>query len=420
MALLGEYIQEETHPVGESGGNGLNMIGVSNERGLEVSSRSTSSNISRYIEVRKDWFAYNPMRINVGSIGLADDISKTGFTSPDYTVFSCKDGLLPKYLLRFLKSEYGLEAVVRHSSGAVRKRLYFSGLSKIELDIPSIEDQLNSINRFQIAEQATRFIQEHNSNKVEIPLLKQAILQEAIQGKLTADWRAANRDTEPASKLLERIKEEKARLIAEKKIKKEKPLPEITPEETPFAIPEGWEWCRFSETSINLDTNRKPISKKERELKEKVYPYYGASGVIDAIDSYTHEGNFLLIGEDGSNLRLRSTPIAFSASGKIWVNNHAHVLRFIDSVTQKFVENRINGMDINSYVTGGFQPKLSQGNLNKISIPLPPLAEQEVIVERVDALMETFRRLEDEIEQSSNHAADLLQAVLKEAFASAS
>jgi hypothetical protein len=94
MAFLGEYIQEESHPLGEGGGIGLNMIGVSNERGLEISSRSTSANLARYIAVKRNWFAYNPMRINVGSIGLADNDSKTGYTSPDYTVFSCKDGLL--------------------------------------------------------------------------------------------------------------------------------------------------------------------------------------------------------------------------------------------------------------------------------------------------------------------------------------
>ena len=75
--------------------------------------------------------------------------------------------------------------------------------------------------------------------------LKQAILQEAIQGKLTADWRAAHPDVEPASQLLHRIQAEKARLIAAKKLRPEKPLPKITPAEIPFDIPKGWEWCRF-------------------------------------------------------------------------------------------------------------------------------------------------------------------------------
>ena len=148
----------------------------------------------------------------------------------------------------------------------------------------------------------------------------------------------------------------------------------------------------------------------------KGFPYYGASGIIDEIDGYTHDGDFLLVGEDGSNLRLRSTPVAFNASGKIWVNNHADVLEFIEPVLQEFIAHRINSMNITPFVTRGFQPRLSQENLNRIPIPLPPLAEQAAIVERVEALMTTCRTLEAEIEQSRTHAAHLLQAALKEAF----
>ena len=250
--------------------------------------------------------------------------------------------------------------------------------------------------------------------------LKQAILQEAIQGKLTADWRAAHPDVEPASQLLDRIQAEKARLIAAKKLRPEKPLPKITPAEIPFESPNGWEWCPLAAVMILRDGERNPISKAERERRGKGFPYYGASGAIDEIDGYTHDGDFLLVGEDGSNLRLRSTPIAFGASGKIWVNNHAHVLEFIEPVLQEFIAHRLNGMDIAPFVTGGFQPKLSQENMNRIPIPLPPLAEQAAIVERVEALMTICRALEAEIDHARTHAAHLLQAVLKEAFDPAS
>ena len=264
-----------------------------------------------------------------------------------------------------------------------------------------------------------KFSAEITRQQTLIAKLKQAILQEAIQGKLTEDWRASHPDVEPASQLLLRIQAEKSRLIATKKLRPEKPLPKITPAEISFEIPEGWEWCPLAAVMILRDGERNPISKAERERRGKGFPYYGASGVIDEIDGFTHDGDFLLVGEDGSNLRLRSTPVAFGASGKIWVNNHAHVLEFIEPVLQEFVAHRINGMDIAPFVTGGFQPKLSQENMNRIPIPLPPLAEQAAIVERVEALMITCRALEAEIEQSRTHAAHLLQAVLKEAFAPA-
>lgn len=420
MARLGDYICEECNPLGASGAQDLRLIGVSNEHGLHASSRDTSADLARYQRIERNWFAYNPMRVNVGSIGLADDDSKTGFTSPDYAVFSCREGLDPHYLLHFLKSDYGLEAIARNCSGAVRKRLYYSGLAAIELPVPSVDEQRAVVERIHGISETIRLIRDENSDRHDIPQLKQAILQEAIQGKLTADWRAAHPDVEPASQLLHRIQAEKARLIAAKKLRPEKPLPKITAAEVPFEIPESWEWCRLASTMILRDGDRNPISRAQRERRGKGFPYYGASGVIDEIDGFTHDGDFLLVGEDGSNLRLRSTPLAFGASGKIWVNNHAHVLEFIEPVLQQFVAHRINGMDIAPFVTGGFQPKLSQENLNRIPIPLPPLAEQAAIVERVEALMTTCRALEAEIGQARRHAAQLLQAVLKEAFAPAS
>lgn len=149
---------------------------------------------------------------------------------------------------------------------------------------------------------------------------------------------------------------------------------------------------------------RKPISKIERESKNKVYDYYGETGVIDKIDGYTHDGNFLFIGEDGSNLRLRSTSIVFEASSKFWVNNHAHSLQFTMEITQKFIQDFFNGIDLSPFITGGFQPKLNQGNFSLIVIPFPPLEEQKAIAEKVDSLKAKCASLETEINQSEQYA----------------
>ena len=402
------------------GGEELEAFGVSNTEGITRTAHRKSDDLGDYLVIEPGSFAYNPYRVNVGSIGLTPE-GVSGVVSPAYVVFRTKKGkLIPEVLLDFLKSFEGLRQINKLARGAVRKALRFEDLCEIEFPALSYERQL------QILKHKRGFNLQHGQLVWEIThqqsllgKLKQAILQEAIQGKLTEDWRAAHPDVEPASQLLHRIQAEKARLIAEKKLRKEKPLPKITPEEIPFEIPKGWEWCPLAATTILRDGERNPISKAERERRGKGFPYYGASGIIDEIDGYTHDGDFLLVGEDGSNLRLRSTPVAFNASGKIWVNNHAHVLEFIEPVLQEFIAHRINGMDIAPFVTGGFQPKLSQENLNRIPIPLPPLAEQAAIVERVEALMTTCRALETEIEQSRTHAAHLLQTVLKEAFAPA-
>ena len=143
----------------------------------------------------------------------------------------------------------------------------------------------------------------------------------------------------------------------------------------------------LNEISENCDNQRKPVTSGNRIAGE--YPYYGASGIVDYVDDYIFDGDYLLISEDGANLLARSTPIAFSISGKNWVNNHAHVLYFDTYETRRYVEIYLNSIDLSPYITGGAQPKLNQKNLNKIPIPLPAPGEQRRIVsilDRFDAL----------------------------------
>lgn len=145
---------------------------------------------------------------------------------------------------------------------------------------------------------------------------------------------------------------------------------------------EGVKWKRLPDICKNLDRKRKAVTASNRAFGP--YPYYGASGIVDYVSSYIFEGNYLLISEDGANLLARSTPIAFSISGKSWVNNHAHVLEFQNMFTQKYIEHYINMIDVSQYVSGGAQPKLNQENLNKIQIPVPSPSEQERIISILD------------------------------------
>lgn len=150
-------------------------------------------------------------------------------------------------------------------------------------------------------------------------------------------------------------------------------------------LPNGWCLTDIGELLINRDGERKPISSVIRSKQtSKIYDYYGAAGVIDKVDSYLFDERLLLIGEDGANLLSRSKNNAFFAEGRYWVNNHAHVLDATDKNLLDFIAIVINSMKLDDYITGSAQPKLSQDNLNKIPISLPPLAEQHRIVTEIE------------------------------------
>ena len=178
---------------------------------------------------------------------------------------------------------------------------------------------------------------------------------------------------------------------------------------------EGWEEKLLPEISENLDSIRKPVTKGKRTAG--IYPYYGASGIVDYVDDYLFDEDLLCISEDGANLLMRTYPIAFPISGKVWVNNHAHVLRFKSIVTQKYVEYCFSGMKLDEYITGAAQPKLTQKALNSIIINLPStLDEQQSIVATLDSLKLKVDRLQANYNKISQECDALKQSILRQVF----
>ena len=169
-------------------------------------------------------------------------------------------------------------------------------------------------------------------------------------------------------------------------------------DEIPFEVPEGWAWARFLAITINRDSERKPISASQRTDVEKIYDYYGASGKIDKIDKYIFDEKLLLIGEDGANLVTRSKPIAFFAEGKYWVNNHAHCIDSPDKSILQFICFFINAINLEKYVTGSAQPKMTQDNMNSILVALPPYKEQQLISQQLDIIWASIDKIEFEKE----------------------
>ena len=245
--------------------------------------------------------------------------------------------------------------------------------------------------------------------------LRQKILDLAIRGKLVPQ----DPNDEPAEVLLERIREQKQQMLKEGKLKK-KDIKNDTiifkgednlhyekfqdgtvkciEDEIPFEVPEGWCWARFLAITINRDSERKPISASQRTDVEKIYDYYGASGKIDKIDKYIFDEKLLLIGEDGANLVTRSKPIAFFAEGKYWVNNHAHCIDSPDKSILQFICFFINAINLEKYVTGSAQPKMTQDNMNSILVALPPYKEQQLISQQLDIIWASIDKIEFEKE----------------------
>ena len=163
-------------------------------------------------------------------------------------------------------------------------------------------------------------------------------------------------------------------------------------------VPAHWKICALKHPLKSLDNRRIPLSGEERSTRQGEYRYYGASGVIDHIDEYIFDEPTILVGEDGANLVNRSTPLAFSAHGKYWVNNHAHILKAEDGLADFWAE-AIEHIDINPLVSGSAQPKLTAENLNNLKIAFPlSTSERKEISDFIEGRKVEFKRLIDKAE----------------------
>ena len=187
-------------------------------------------------------------------------------------------------------------------------------------------------------------------------------------------------------KLIELLKEERAAIINQavtKGLNPDAPMKDSGIEWL-GKVPEHWEVKRLKYVIALFDHKRVPLSGEERgKMTNKIYDYYGASGIIDRVDNYIFDGEYILIGEDGANLLARNSPLAFKAIGKFWVNNHAHILKPKYGSLDYFT-NLLESIDYTIWVSGSAQPKLTAENLANIEIVEPPLKDQTMIVQFIE------------------------------------
>ena len=300
-----------------------------------------------------------------GKLGIVRKLKNgVGFGSSEFIVFRPKGKVIPEYLYYYLSQESFRQKGKAVMSGAVgHKRVPKDFINEYQLPFPeSIREQKRIV----------------------------AILDEAFASI------------------------DKAKANAEKNLANARDLFDSYLNNI-FANPgDDWEEKRLNHISENLDSKRRPVTKRDR--KKGIYPYYGASGIVDYVDDYIFDEELLLISEDGANLLARTYPIAFSIHGKAWVNNHAHVLKFTNSFTQKFVQEYLNHTRIDEYVSGMAQPKLNQRMLNQIPIFLPSIIEQKRIVDQLDNLSTETKNLESVYQQKIESLDELKKSILNKAF----
>ncbi len=327
------------------------------------------------------------------------------------------------------------QVLVPLMSGAANVALSVKKIQDIEIPLPSIDRQREIVERFKsIVVEEDELKAELTHQQILLKKLRQQILQEAIEGKLTADWRAQNPDVEPASELLKRIAAEKAQLVKEKKIKAQKPLPPITDEEKPFELPQGWAWTQLGDLANVLGGKRVPSGHTLIESKTE-YKYARVlnltNGTIEGsfkyltteawkkISKYTISKDDLYITIAGTIGRCGIVPddldginLTENSSKLCFYLKHNSLKKFIlISVQSQLVQSQFIAK-----VYGMAMPKLALKRIQSTFIALPPLMEQQAIVTKVEKLFALCDQLEAQITQNQHHAEQLMQAVLKEAF----
>ncbi|MCK6639445.1 MAG: restriction endonuclease subunit S [Bacteroidia bacterium] len=184
-----------------------------------------------------------------------------------------------------------------------------------------------------------------------------------------------------------------------------------------------WKWIKLGQAANVLDNLRRPINAAEREKRilgkdeSLLYPYYGATGQVGYIDSYLTDGEYILVGEDGAPFLDNFKSKAYKIKGKGWVNNHAHILQEVESITiNDFILYYLNSINYRPYVNGTTRLKLTKGSLVEIPFPIPSIAEQHLIVSKIESLFSELDKAVESLKTAQQQLKTYRQSVLKWAF----
>ena len=392
---------------------------------------------TKYFTRKKGQFIYGKQNIHKGAFGIVSD-ELDGFESTsDLPAFDVDDSCLPLWIDYYLKQGGFYLSLVNIARGAATKRVQPKELLELKIPLPSVEEQEKVIAHFKSVEtEDGELKQELTYQQTLLKKLRQQILKEAIEGKLTRQWRINNEKltVEPASELLKRIQAEKEQLIKDRKIKKQKPLPPISEDEKLFELPKGWEWCRTGALLNKFSTGPFGSMLHKSDYVAKGIPLVNPANIVNGaivpsgkmmIDKKTRErlsryilkaGEFVIARRgDLSKCALVSTQEEdwLCGTGSFFIQPSEFISKefFLKVYRSLFFQQRLAGASV-----GQTMANLNQKILNNAILPLPPLPEQKAIVTKVEKLLAFCDQLESQITSKQTHAEQLMQAVLKEAF----
>ena len=314
-------------------------------------------------------------------------------------------------------------------SGAANVSLSISKIKTVEIPLPPIDEQLKIVELFKnLVNENNELVEEINTQSSLLKQLKQTILQEAIEGKLTEKWRVKNPDIGTAKELLEQIKTEKEKLIKEKKLKASKPLAPINEDEIPFDIPSSWEWCRFGNivehnAGKTLDRGRnKGLAQKYITTSNLYWGYFILDDLKEMLideselSKCTVQKGDLLVCEGGEAGRSA----VWENDETICIQNHIHRVRPYQNINTYYLYYYLMKIfltgEIDNYRNGMGIKNLSGKSLSTIIIPIAPKEEQKEIVATIEKFFAICNELESEINQNKTTVDNLMATVLKEAF----
>ena len=383
------------------------------------------------ILIKRGDFVISGINVSKGAMGIyreSSDITATIHYS-SYTFDESKIDI--NYFEHFLQSAEFVRLLEDQVKGGIKTEIKAKHLLNLEIYLPSLDQQKQIAEKLKHSEEKQKLLKQQIDNqKTNLKNLRKQILQDAIEGKLTKEWREKNPDVESASELLKKIKREKEKLISEKKIKKEKPLPSINESEIPFELPENWVWTRLGEICYKIHYGFNASAKKEKDgvrllritdIQDSKVDWHNVPGCYYSekdIETYGLNENDIVIARTGGTIGK-----SFLVKNKIVESLFAsYLIRLIPSklslseYIKLFLETPIYWKQLFNAAWGAGQPNVNGSSLQKLFFPLPPVAEQHAIVSKLQTLMQKLDEAEKQIENSLETSKLLTKAILAEAF----